>query len=107
MNTKKIPLFIMLLAGSVACIVTYINRYNLHDMLVVLLTVLILFLIIGLIVKKILDKFDISTDNKVDDEGEFVEKTDEEAEGQEADTDNAAVEEVVVQGGDTAPDQGV
>ena len=50
MDTKKIPLFIMLLAGATACIVTYIYHYNLHDMLVVLLIVLIVFLIVGLIV---------------------------------------------------------
>ncbi len=84
MNTKKVPLFIMLLAGAVACIVTYLDHYSLHDMLVVLLAVLILFLIIGLIVKKILDKFDISSVNEVGDEGEVVKKlTDEElAEGE-------------------------
>ena len=74
MNTKKIPLFIMLLAGAVACIVTYLDHYDLNDMLVVLLAVLIIFLIVGLIVKKILDKFEISNDDLVDDEGEVVEK---------------------------------
>ncbi|MCR5356346.1 MAG: hypothetical protein K6E63_02985 [Lachnospiraceae bacterium] len=81
MNTKKIPLFIMLLAGAVACIVTYLDHYNLHDMLVVLLAVLIIFLIVGLIVKKILDKFEISNNDSVDDEGEVVEKPVDEAEG--------------------------
>ena len=85
MNTKKVPLFIMLLAGAVACIMTYINHYNLHDMLVVLLIVLIIFLILGLVVKKILDKFDIASQGDIGDEGEVVKKlTDEElSEGEE------------------------
>ncbi|MCR5419967.1 MAG: hypothetical protein K6E98_03060 [Lachnospiraceae bacterium] len=74
MKTKKVPLIVMLLAGAVTCIVTYLDHYNLHDMLVVLLIVLIIFLIIGLIIKKIFDFFGISTDDAVDDEGEVVEK---------------------------------
>ena len=45
MNTKKIPMFVMLLAGAVCVIVTYLNHYNLHDMLVALLIVLFVFLI--------------------------------------------------------------
>ncbi|MCR5602277.1 MAG: hypothetical protein K6G27_01085 [Lachnospiraceae bacterium] len=81
MNTKKVPLFVMLLAGAVACIVTYLDHYSLHDMLVVLLAVLIVFLIIGLIIKKIFDKFEISDDKRVDDEGEVLEKQDGDAEG--------------------------
>ncbi|MBQ7588522.1 MAG: hypothetical protein IJT37_10925 [Lachnospiraceae bacterium] len=81
MNTKKVPLFVMLLAGAVACIVTYLDHYSLHDMLVVLLIVLILFLIIGLVIKKVFDKFEISDDKRVDDEGEVLEKQDGDAEG--------------------------
>ena len=85
MDTKKIPLFIMLLAGAVACIVTYLNHYNLHDTLVVLIIVLILFLIIGLVIKKILDKFEINIQEPVSDEGEVVEKQNdaEDIEGEE------------------------
>lgn len=107
MNTKKVPLFIMLLAGSVACIVTYLNHYNLHDMLVVLLAVLIIFLIVGLIVKKILDKFEISNEQKVDDEGEVVEKAlDEEAEF-DGETENADEGETGITDDEQMPDQGV
>ncbi len=91
MKTKKVPLIVMLLAGAVACIVTWLEHYSLNEMLVVLLVVLILFLIIGLIIKVIFDKFDISTDKPVDDEGEVVEKQsdegDEEEEGAEGETD--------------------
>ena len=90
MDTKKLPLFIMLLAAAVACIVTYIYHYNLHDTLVVLIIVLILFLIIGIVVKKLFDKFEISKDDSVDDEGEVVEKSpDGEGEGIEGETGDA------------------
>ena len=83
MNTKKVPLFVMLLAGAVACIVTYLEHYSFHDMLVVLLMVLVVFLIIGLVIKRILDKFDISNEKKVDDEGAVLEKQEGVTEGAE------------------------
>ena len=68
----------MLLAGAVACIVTYLNHYDLKDMLTTLLWVLLVFFIIGLIVKKIFDSFQMPDENAVDDEGEVVEKQGEE-----------------------------
>ena len=77
MNTKKIPAFVMLLAGSVATIVTTINHYSLEDMLVVLILTLIGFLIIGIVIKLIFDSFHIEEpdEDRVDDDGEVVEKT--------------------------------
>ncbi|MCR5832303.1 MAG: hypothetical protein K6G67_09220 [Lachnospiraceae bacterium] len=77
MNTKKIPALVMLLAGSVAVIVTYINHYSLEDMLVVLILTLIVFLIIGIAIKLIFDSFHIEEpdEDRVDDDGEVVEKT--------------------------------
>lgn len=75
MNTKKIPALIMLLAGSVACIVTFLNHYSLIDMLVTLLWVMLIFLVIGLIIKMILDSFKLPSDESLDDnDGEVVEK---------------------------------
>ncbi|MBR6159540.1 MAG: hypothetical protein IKQ40_04490 [Lachnospiraceae bacterium] len=77
----------MLLAGAVATIVTYINHYSLEDMLVVLILTLIVFLIIGVAIKLIFDSFHIEEpdEDRVDDDGEVVEKTAEagEAEGEE------------------------
>lgn len=95
MNTKKIPAFVMLLAGSVACIVTFINHYSLKDMLIVLILTLIIFLIIGIVIKAILDSFELPQDeNKVDDEGEVVEKVKEaENEGNTDETEEKAEEE--------------
>ena len=67
----------MLLAGSVAVIVTYINHYSLEEMLVVLILTLIVFLIIGIAIKLIFDSFHIEEpdEDRVDDDGEVVEKT--------------------------------
>ena len=79
MDTKRIPAFVMLLAGAVATIVTYINHYSLEDMLVVLILTLIVFLIIGVAIKLVFDSFHIEEpdEDKVDDEGEVVGKTEE------------------------------
>lgn len=77
MNTNRIPALVMLLAGAVAVIVTYINHYSLEDMLAVLILTLIVFLIIGVVIKLIFDSFHIEEvdEDRVDDEGEVVEKT--------------------------------
>ena len=82
MDTKIIPAVIMLLAGSVACIVTYLNHYSLKEMLLVLFIVLIVFLIIGLIVKRILDSLHLPSDDAVSAEGEVIEKSEEETDKQ-------------------------
>ncbi|HOO28117.1 MAG TPA: hypothetical protein PLU43_06600, partial [Lachnospiraceae bacterium] len=68
------PALIMLLAGAVACIVTYLNHYDLKDMLITLIWVLLIFLVIGFGIKRIFDSFHMPDENAVDDEGEVVEK---------------------------------
>ena len=89
MNTKRIPALVMLLAGAVATIVTYINHYSLEDMLVVLILTLIVFLIIGIAIKLVFDSFHIedADSDRVDDDGEVVEKT--EIPDDEENADNA------------------
>lgn len=79
MNTKKLPATIMLLAGSVACIVTYLNKYTLKEMLVVLFVVLVVFLVIGLIVKRIFDSLHLPGEDAVNPDGEVIEKSEEES----------------------------
>lgn len=93
MKTKHIPAIVMLLGGSVACIVTYINRYSLREMLVTLTFSLVIFLIIGGVIKMILDSFQMPDEAKVDDEGEVVEKQgDEEADEDSLRTTDASDE---------------
>ncbi len=87
MKLKRIPALIMLSAGAVATIVTYINHYSLEDMLVVLILTLIVFLIIGVAIMLIFESFHIDEpdEDRVDDEGEVVEKTEFSDEDTEAD----------------------
>ena len=82
MKTKHIPALVMLLGGAVACVVAFINHYSLGDMLSVLSISLMIFLVIGIGIKLVFDSFklpEVDTD-KVNDEGEVVEKQSE-AEG--------------------------
>ncbi|MCR5107865.1 MAG: hypothetical protein K6B28_06845 [Lachnospiraceae bacterium] len=85
MNTKKIPLVVMLLGALVTCIVTYLNDYELNELLPALFLALVVFLIIGLIIKGVLDKFCPLPEEEVSetegeeislegDEGEVIEK---------------------------------
>ena len=100
MNTKRIPALVMLLAGAVSTIVTYINHYSLEDMLVVLIITLIVFLIIGVAIKLVFDSFHIEEpdEDKVDDEGEVLEKTETTEEGETG-------EDEVQSGGEAGEDE--
>lgn len=73
-KTKLIPPFIMLMAGAIASILTFLNHYDIKDMLFILLIVLVIFYILGLVVKKILDTFTVVDEKSVSDEGEVIEK---------------------------------
>ena len=97
MNTKRIPSIIMLLAGAVTCIVTFMNGYEIKDTLVILIWVLVVFLIIGIVVKKILDSFHMPDEDAVDDEGEVIKKNvedgDEETENKSEENSQGETEE--------------
>ena len=80
MNTKRVPSIIMLLAGAVTCIVTFLNGYEIKHTLVILIWVLIVFLIIGCVIKKILDSFHMPNEDAVNDEGEVIKKNSEDGE---------------------------
>ena len=47
MNRKNIPLLLMLTAGAVTCIITYIKRYPVNVRLMALFAVLLLFYVLG------------------------------------------------------------
>ena len=102
MNTNKIPALVMLLAGAVAVIVTYINHYSLEDMLVVLILTLIVFLILGVVIKLIFDSFHIEEpdEDRVDDEGEVVEKTEFSEENENIEDEGNAVSDAEEQTGE-------
>lgn len=88
MDTKKIPAIVMLLAGAVAVVVTYLNHYTFRDMLMTLVWVLIIFFVIGVIVRIILEASHIGLKEEqeetiINDEGEVVDKTSESEEADE------------------------
>ncbi|MCR4655543.1 MAG: hypothetical protein K5770_04845 [Lachnospiraceae bacterium] len=91
MDTKKIPLTVMLLGALVACIVTYINDYQLSEMLTILLISLVVFLILGLIISAVLNKF-VPLPEEEDKDGEVIEKDPEVMDGQEDDSDTGVTE---------------
>lgn len=74
MNRKNLPLFLMLTAGAVTCIITFIRSYTMLEKLVSLLVVLIIFALLGNILKWTLDYFDRQNEKKRQEEGEVIEK---------------------------------
>lgn len=82
MKTKLIPATCMLLGGAVAAIVTFINGYDLTNMLKIILFSLIVFLIMGVAIKLILDKYvpyvEKTEEEETAEDGSVIEKTDEE-----------------------------
>lgn len=56
MKTKQIPALIMLIAGFVVCIVSYINGYGFLFLVRTLLWVLPGFYVLGLIIKVVFDR---------------------------------------------------
>ena len=91
MNRKLIPIILMLTAGAVTSIVTYIRNFDLIEMLWILLGVLILFYIFGLGIKKVLDVFDEqikeAEEKENESEGSVIEK---EMKEEEKQTDESA-----------------
>ncbi len=74
MNRKNLPLLLMLAAGAVACIITFIRKYSMLEKLVTLFAVLVLFYLLGSILKWVLDYFDAQNEKKRQEEGEVIEK---------------------------------
>lgn len=90
MSRKLIPIILMLTAGAVTSIITYIRNFELIEMLWVLLGVLILFYIFGLGIKKVLDVFDEqikeAEEKENESEGSVIEKEMKEEEKQAAES---------------------
>lgn len=74
MNRKNLPLILMLTAGAVTCIITFIRHYSTVEKLASLLVVLVLFYLLGSILKWTLDYFDRQNEKKRQQEGEVIEK---------------------------------
>lgn len=74
MNRKNLPLLLMLTAGAVTCIITYVMDYTMVAKLVSLFLVLILFYFFGSILKWTLDSFDRQNKEKEEKEKEEAEE---------------------------------
>ena len=78
MNRKNLPLLLMLTAGVVTCIVTFVQRAP------VLTRLVTLFVVMGYIFKWMLDIFDLQNEERLKEEGEVIEKEAEDSGEQDA-----------------------
>jgi flagellar biosynthesis/type III secretory pathway M-ring protein FliF/YscJ len=76
MKRKMLPIILMLTAGAVTSIITFVKDYELTKMLWLLLVTLIVFYLIGVGIKKVLDVFDeqIEASREQESEGAVIEK---------------------------------
>lgn len=74
MNRKNMPLVLMLTAGAVTCVITFIMRYSVLDKMLSLLAVLVVFYLLGSLLRFTLDFFDSQNEKKRKEEGEMIEK---------------------------------
>ncbi len=82
MDRKNIPLLMMLTAGAVMCIISYVQRFTILAKLVSLFVVLLVFYLLGSVLVWILNRFEQQNEERLREEGEMIEK------------DGEAVEEV-------------
>lgn len=74
MNRKNIPLLLMLTAGAVTCIITYIKKYPVNVQLVALFAVLLVFYVLGSVLIWTVGYFEKQNEEKRGEEGEVIEK---------------------------------
>lgn len=79
MNRKNLPLLLMLIAGTVTCIFTYIEKYTMVQKLISMFVTLLIFYLFGCAFKWALDFFDRQNEKWLMEEGEVIEKEPEEA----------------------------
>lgn len=74
MKRKYMPLILMLLAGAITAIITFIKQYTMIQRLSALLAVLLIFYALGSLLKWLLDTFEAQNKKAALDEGEVIEK---------------------------------
>lgn len=94
MNRKYMPLTLMLVAGAVTSIITFIQKYTIFQKFLSLLIVLVVFYILGSLLKWALDTFERQNEKAALDKGEVIEKDAEEkeADGEESEKENGKEE---------------
>ncbi len=74
MKRNNMPLILMLVAGAVTCIITFIQNYPIWAKLLSLLIVLVVFYFLGSLLKWTIDTFERQNEMKNKEEGEVIEK---------------------------------
>lgn len=74
MNRRYLPLLLMLVAGAVTSIITFIRNFTILQKLTALLAVLVIFYALGSLLKWMLNTFDAQNQKAALDEGEVHEK---------------------------------
>lgn len=74
MNRKNIPLLLMLTAGAVTCIITYLKKYPVNTQLISLFAVLVVFYALGNVLIWTLGYFEKQNEERRAEEGEVIEK---------------------------------
>lgn len=80
MNRKNLPLLMMLTAGAVMCIISYVQKFTILAKLVSLFVVLLVIYLAGSVLVWILNYFDRQNEERLKEEGEVIEKDSESAE---------------------------
>lgn len=80
------PLLLMLAAGAVTSIITYIQQYSVTKKLVILFVVLLVFWILGSVLEMTINRFEAQNEERLKAEGEVIEK-------EAAEEENAAAED--------------
>lgn len=93
MRTRYIPAGVMLVAGTVTCVVSIVQKQDIIKSLITLLVVLILFYVIGLIAKFFIEKIikDLKANKNLEQKDEDGTSTDsvKEAQNESADVENS------------------
>ncbi|HKM35847.1 MAG TPA: hypothetical protein VJY54_14055 [Lachnospiraceae bacterium] len=92
MKRKYLPLIIMLMAGAVTSMITFIMKYSIVKKLMSLLVVLVIFYILGSVLKCALDTFEKQNVKAALDEGEVIEKENKTVSEEEPETKKAEVQ---------------
>lgn len=83
MNRKTMPLILMLVAGAVTCVITYVKQYSVLNKLLALLAVLLIFYFLGTVLRWALDSFDKQNEQKEETAGDEEEPPEGEGEKEE------------------------
>lgn len=68
------PLLLMLAAGAVTSVITYIQQYSVTKKLAILFVVLLVFWILGSVLEMTMNRFEAQNEERLKAEGEVIEK---------------------------------